>query len=347
VLTHIDYKNRPTMVDVSHKLETQRLAIARSQVQLPLIFKDYLVNNELVLKKGAVVQTAIIAGTMAVKKTSEFIPFCHALMVENCKFDIKIDDQLLMTIDCEVTVTGKTGVEMEALTGATVAALTVYDMCKALTHDIQIKETKLLMKLGGKHHVLDRPLYGLILTGGASKRMKSDKALINYHGKAHAEYLFDLLSPFCQQVFVSSKESQWDDSSLARLPMIVDNSQFQDAGPLTGILSAFAKYPEVNWVVLACDLVHVNHETIFHLLKNYRPDQEIIAYKNREKEFAEPLCTLYTPKSHQAFYEAYKDGIYCPVKILKKIQTVLLEQVGNINLANINTPEEREGILHA
>ena len=106
--------------------------------------------SEFYSKKGPVFQTAIIAGTMAAKKTSELIPFCHPLAIEKCQVAISLTDTHDVCIDCTVQVTGKTGVEMEALTGATVAALTIYDMCKALSHDIVIKETQLMEKSGGK-----------------------------------------------------------------------------------------------------------------------------------------------------------------------------------------------------
>ncbi len=106
-------------------------------------------NNELNTKKGPVFQTAIIAGVMGAKKTAELIPFCHPLGLEDCKLDYKIGDKRV-TLYSKVTITGKTGVEMEALTAVTIAALTVYDMCKALSHEITIEEVKLLEKTGGK-----------------------------------------------------------------------------------------------------------------------------------------------------------------------------------------------------
>ena len=114
--------------------------------------------KEIHSKKGPVFQTAIIAGVMAAKKTHELIPFCHPLGLESCKIQVNVDNNQDLVIVCECKVSGKTGVEMEALTGATVAALTVYDMCKALSHQIIIGETKLLTKSGGKSgYVADLP----------------------------------------------------------------------------------------------------------------------------------------------------------------------------------------------
>ena len=112
---------------------------------------EHLENDDIHTKKGPVFQTAITAGIMAAKKTPELIPLCHPLALENCNLEINVGDKNEVVIDCEVTVSGKTGVEMEALTGASVAALTIYDMCKAFSHRIVIKETKLIEKTGGKN----------------------------------------------------------------------------------------------------------------------------------------------------------------------------------------------------
>ena len=148
-LSHIDEQNRPTMVDVGDKVATDREARARTVVQLPPPVLAELDGDEIATRKGPVFATAIIAGVMAAKKTHELIPFCHPLGLENCKISIEVNaDQAV--IDCVCRVHNKTGVEMEALTGSTVAALTIYDMCKALSHDIVIGETRLLAKSGGK-----------------------------------------------------------------------------------------------------------------------------------------------------------------------------------------------------
>jgi cyclic pyranopterin phosphate synthase len=148
--THIDAHNQPTMVDVGDKTATERRAHARTIVQLPPEVLEKLVDGDIQSAKGPVFQTAIIAGTMAVKKTSELIPFCHPLPIEQCKITIAADEQQRIVIDCTVRVHHKTGVEMEALTGASVAALAIYDMCKGLSHDIVIESTQLIEKTGGK-----------------------------------------------------------------------------------------------------------------------------------------------------------------------------------------------------
>ncbi|HEY8931487.1 MAG TPA: cyclic pyranopterin monophosphate synthase MoaC [Mucilaginibacter sp.] len=150
MLTHIDNKGNPAMVDVGEKQVTRRTAVARSIVSLPGEILAQLVDGDLQTKKGSVFQTAIIAGIMAAKKTGELIPLCHPLGLDNCSVNIKLNRENELVIDCTAIITAKTGVEMEALVGASIAALTVYDMCKAMSHDIVIKETKLIEKTGGK-----------------------------------------------------------------------------------------------------------------------------------------------------------------------------------------------------
>lgn len=152
--THLDDSNMPSMVNVGEKKVTARTATARSIVVLTDEILDLLEEEEIQTKKGPVFQTAIIAGIMASKKTSELIPLCHPLGLDDCKIHIEINQQREVVIDCTTKVTAKTGVEMEALTGASVAALTIYDMCKAFSHRIIIKETKLMQKTGGKKDFL-------------------------------------------------------------------------------------------------------------------------------------------------------------------------------------------------
>lgn len=148
-LTHIDDSGNPRMVDVSEKAITRRTARARAIVNTGQEILKQIRDNELMTKKGPVFQTAIIAGVMGAKKTSELIPFCHPLGLEDCRVSILVRNKKIV-IESSATITAKTGVEMEALTAATTAALTVYDMCKALSHDIVIEEIKLLEKKGGK-----------------------------------------------------------------------------------------------------------------------------------------------------------------------------------------------------
>ncbi len=157
-LTHINEKGQPAMVDVSQKQVTLRTATARSIVSMPPEVIEKFSDGDIKSKKGSVFQTAIIAGIMGAKKTGELIPLCHPLGLDNCKIDIHINTENEVVIDCTASITAKTGIELEALVGASIAALTVYDMCKALSHDIVIKETKLMEKTGGKRDFQKRKI---------------------------------------------------------------------------------------------------------------------------------------------------------------------------------------------
>lgn len=148
-LSHIDQDNQPTMVDVSNKTATAREAHARTTVCFPQAVAERFADGDIRTAKGPVFATAIVAGVMAAKRTHELIPFCHPLGLDNCKIVIEMNGNAAV-IDCHCKVHHRTGVEMEALTGASIAALTIYDMCKALSHDITIDKTELIAKTGGK-----------------------------------------------------------------------------------------------------------------------------------------------------------------------------------------------------
>ena len=148
--THLDKSGNPLMVNVGQKKVTLRTAKARSINVLDEEILSHFENKDIQTKKGPVFQTAIIAGIMAAKKTGELIPLCHPLGLDNCQIKIGINESREVEIICTASLTAKTGVEMEALTGASVAALTIYDMCKAFSHNIIIKETRLIEKTGGK-----------------------------------------------------------------------------------------------------------------------------------------------------------------------------------------------------
>jgi cyclic pyranopterin phosphate synthase len=157
MLSHVDRKNRPVMVDVGDKPVSRRTAHARAVVSLPAGLAARLAGDDIATKKGPIFQTAILAGVMAAKKTSELIPLCHPLPLEDCQIAIESGPGGEVTIDCHVQTHAKTGVEMEALTGASVAALTVYDMAKAVSHGIVIREVRLVAKTGGKHRYRAAP----------------------------------------------------------------------------------------------------------------------------------------------------------------------------------------------
>lgn len=151
--SHITDKNQPQMVNVGGKVNTIRTATAQATMFLGAEIVKHFKNNELHTKKGPVFQTAIIAGIQAVKQTPNLIPMCHPLLIDSITVDIQITDNEHIKIICTVSLDGKTGVEMEALTGASVAALTVYDMCKAISQKMEINAIKLLKKTGGKSDI--------------------------------------------------------------------------------------------------------------------------------------------------------------------------------------------------
>ena len=151
--SHLNEKNNPKMVNVSDKKITKRTAIAKATMFLGEEIISHFNNDELITKKGSVFQTAIIAGIQGVKKTSEIIPMCHPLLINGVDIDIHVINSEHIEVLCEVIIEGKTGVEMEALTGVNITCLTIYDMCKSISQDIIIKEVKLVEKTGGKSDI--------------------------------------------------------------------------------------------------------------------------------------------------------------------------------------------------
>ena len=154
-LSHLDSGNRPQMVDVGGKPVTRRTAHAVAIVALPPALARLLEDGEIAAPKGPVFQAAILAGIMGAKRTSELIPLCHALPLDDCRIEVRArapgaDGSVEVEIHCRARTEARTGVEMEALPGASVAALTLYDMGKAVSHGIVIREIRLLEKTGGK-----------------------------------------------------------------------------------------------------------------------------------------------------------------------------------------------------
>ena len=148
--THLHENSSPKMVDVGCKVRTERMALARTIIELPKeVFSELNVGGGQ-SSKGSIFDVATIAGIQASKKTAELIPLCHIIPLDSVKIDLHLEKDRGIIVECRVKATHKTGVEMEALVGCSVTALTVYDMCKALSHEIVIGETKLIEKTGGK-----------------------------------------------------------------------------------------------------------------------------------------------------------------------------------------------------
>src|ERR1044072_4522393 len=151
MFSHLDAQNRPTMVNVGDKPVTRRTAHAVAIVSLPDALAALLRDGEIATKKGPIFQTAVLAGVMGAKKTGELIPLCHPLALDDCQIEINADvTRREIAIHCRVQTHAKTGVEVDAPPGATIAALTFYDMAKAVSHGIVIRDVRLLEKTGGK-----------------------------------------------------------------------------------------------------------------------------------------------------------------------------------------------------
>jgi molybdopterin-guanine dinucleotide biosynthesis protein A len=183
-----------------------------------------------------------------------------------------------------------------------------------------------------------RGVYGLVLSGGASRRMQHDKALIDYHGEPQLRWTYRLLSSVLDRVFISVRGDQRDEPVRRDLPQIVD--AFEDAGPAAGILSAQALYPDVAWLVVACDLPRLDAATLQHLLQSRDPNRDATAFVSSHDGLPEPLCALWEPASHEKLLERVQAGRSCPRKALIQGNTQLLQPYSAYALDNINTPKE-------
>lgn len=189
------------------------------------------------------------------------------------------------------------------------------------------------------------PLYGLVLTGGHSSRMKKDKSLLTYHGKSQVQHCFDLITPYCLKVFVSNRKNQSRLDGHKNLPQIHDT--FLNIGPLGGILSATATHSRVAWLILACDLPFVNSKTIEKLIELRDPSKMATAYRSATDPFhPEPLCAIYEPQAHPQLLKFYQRGIRCPRKFLINSDVRLIEQNDKLSLNNINNTLEYQAAMN-
>lgn len=182
------------------------------------------------------------------------------------------------------------------------------------------------------------PIYGLILAGGASKRMQRDKAALKYQGKTQLERAFELARRHVGQVFVSLRADQTLDSARAQWPMIVDSGEGE--GPIVGIRSALAAHPKVAWLVLACDLPFLSDSAIKGLLCHRNPSALATAYKSAHDGLPEPLCAIWEPAAAKVLAEYQAAGGHCPRKFLIRHGANLLDLPDPRALDNVNTPEE-------
>ncbi|NNF33985.1 MAG: NTP transferase domain-containing protein [Saprospiraceae bacterium] len=189
----------------------------------------------------------------------------------------------------------------------------------------------------------NRPvLKGLVLAGGKSVRMDQDKGLINYHGIPQREYAAQLLSNYCDEVFISCRPDQVDtiDSNYPALP-----DTFDGLGPFGGITSAFRKDPNAAWLVVACDLPYLDGATLDYLVSNRNQSKVATSFWDTDHKFPEPLITIWEPKAYPEMLYFLSFGYSCPLKVFIKSNTEVLEAPDNHALTNVNNPEEMKTVL--
>lgn len=187
---------------------------------------------------------------------------------------------------------------------------------------------------------MSRAVYGLVLAGGESRRMGRDKALLDRGGRSQLAHMVDLLGQYVDRVFVSARPEQADDAERSQYELIID--RYRDLGPVAGILTALREYPDVDWLVVACDLPNIDAETLQNLLAHRDGGQYFTAYESSYDELPEPLCAIYHCGCADVIQDFVDSGIHCPRKILIRSDTHLLRQVNPVSLDNINTPEDLE-----
>jgi molybdenum cofactor guanylyltransferase len=178
-------------------------------------------------------------------------------------------------------------------------------------------------------------LYGLVLAGGRSTRMGTDKGLLDYHGKSQRQWASDMMSQYCEKVFVSLNNDQEEPQNQ---PYIRD--AFLDFGPNSGILSAFRRFPDAAWLVVACDLPYLNEETLSKLVGSRNPFKSATAFVGDE-DFPEPVVTIYEPRIYPRLLEMLSLGYDCPRKTLINSDVELLTLPSLSAIANVNTPQEK------
>jgi len=169
--------------------------------------------------------------------------------------------------------------------------------------------------------------------------MGQDKALLDFHGVPQIEFVNDLLLHFCDKIFLSKRSDQ---NNYKRIASIDDSEEYANHGPLSGILSAMKSYPDVSWLVIACDLPNINANVIQNLLENRNPNAIATAYKSSIDVLPEPLCAVWEGHSYSSILALFNQGIHCPRKILIKSNVHLLNQKDIHWLDNVNTLEEYE-----
>lgn len=189
------------------------------------------------------------------------------------------------------------------------------------------------------------PIYALVLAGGRSTRMQRDKAALTYHGRTQLEWAVSLLQPHTQRVFVSVRPDQAGDPVRASFDQIEDTHE--NLGPIAGIIAAQAKYPQVAWLVLACDLPFLDSATLTHLIAARQPKRLATAYRSSHDGLPEPLCAIYEPASREPLLAHVTTGKNCPRKFLINSDIQLIDQPNPRTLDNVNTPDEYGSAIEA
>jgi len=188
---------------------------------------------------------------------------------------------------------------------------------------------------------MSNKLYGLVLAGGESRRMGHDKALLVREGQSQLSYIVSLLESVSDAVFVSARSDQQADAERGQFETITD--RYENIGPVAGILSAMDEHPQVDWLIVACDLPNIDADTLRFLLQHRSYDHPFTAFKSSYDGLPEPLCAIYTADSGSLIREFVDDGIVCPRKMLINSDTMLLQQPHPGALDNINTPDDLAG----
>jgi molybdopterin-guanine dinucleotide biosynthesis protein A len=181
-------------------------------------------------------------------------------------------------------------------------------------------------------------IFGLVLAGGQSRRMGHDKALLQRNGHTQLKHVVALLEQVTDRTFVSARNEQRDDPERRQFELIVD--RYDDIGPIAGVLSAMDEYPDVDWLVVACDLPNIDQTTLAYLLEHRSAEQPFSSFRSSYGGLPEPLCAVYTAASHVIIRQFVSEGLVCPRKMLIRSDTALFEQPNPAALDNINTPED-------
>jgi len=182
------------------------------------------------------------------------------------------------------------------------------------------------------------PIYGLVLIGGKSTRMNSDKALLSYRGRPHAAHCYDLLSNHCDRVYLSTRSDAPLKGSLEALNVVNDVTDVP--GPMAGILAAFEEESQAAWLVLACDLPYVTDTTLERLVAARDNENFATVYASPEDRKPEPLCAIYEPRIRSILQESAANADYSPRNLLSRLDISLLDAHDPRDLRNVNTPEE-------